>query len=154
MDNIAEERFKEWLDKNKIPYWYLDQSLESFSPALKEYLKIKRPDFIILLPNFGFIFVDIKEKKPAKDYDKFFVDGEEVEKYLNIQRTFNILTWFVISNEEYHYKTWFWVPVTDIMKTGFLLKEKNAYAVPINEFIQVSDNDNLGRVFSKLLKMG
>jgi hypothetical protein len=34
MNNAAEEKFQEWLDKNNIPYWYADQSLESFSPAL------------------------------------------------------------------------------------------------------------------------
>ena len=70
MDNLAEKKFKEWLDKNKIPYWYIDQSLESFSPALRDYM-MKRPDFLILLPNFGLIFVDIKNKEQAEKYENF-----------------------------------------------------------------------------------
>ena len=89
MDNLAESKFKEWLDKCNIPYWYIDQSLESFSPALRKYF-LKRPDFMILLPNFGLIFVDVKDKELAEKHEKIFIDGIEVEKYLSMQRTLNL----------------------------------------------------------------
>jgi len=35
----------------------------------------------------------------------FFIDSDEVEKYLNLRRIFNLPLWYVISNENYHYKT-------------------------------------------------
>ena len=155
MDNLAEDKFKEWLDKNSIPYWYIDQSLESFSPALRKFL-IKRPDFMILLPNFGLIFIDVKNKEPAEKYDKFFLFASEVDNYLSMQRTFNIPTWFVISHEKYHYKTWFWVPSSDVTRAGFVFEAKDGsgkyYSVPIDEFITVADTDNLERIFSKLFR--
>jgi hypothetical protein len=103
MDNVAEKRFKEWLDKNNIPYWYIDQTLESFSPALRKYLS-KRADFMILLPNFGLIFVDVKEKEELIKYPKFTLFAEEVDGYLSMQRTFGIPVWFAISHEKYHYQ--------------------------------------------------
>ena len=154
MENIAESEFRKWLDKNSIPYWYIHQDLETFSNGLKKYFT-KRPDFFLLIPNFGFILIDIKDKKSAEKYEKFFIDSEDVEKYLNLQRIFNLPLWYVISNDNYHYKTWFWIPVSVIAKTGlfFQSKEKGnmCYSVPISEFIQVSYDDSLERVFTKFL---
>lgn len=156
MDNLAEEKFKEWLDKNNIPYWYIDQSLESFSPALKRYFS-KRPDFIILIPNVGLIFVDVKDKFPAERHDKFFIDANEVDKYSSMQGIFNIKTWFVISNRDYHYKMWSWIAVSEVSQSGFINKSsisgEDYYSVPISDFIHVSESDNLERVFSKLLRL-
>jgi hypothetical protein len=56
----------------------------------------------------------------------------------------------------YHFKTWFWIPITKVIKSGFVFEPKNkrdkCYSVPISEFVQVSDDDSLERVFVKLLK--
>ena len=155
MNNQAEQEFKNWLDKNEIPYWYIQQDLETFSASLKRFFT-KRPDFMILLPNLGFIFVDIKDQEPAIKYDKFYLSDEEVDKYVNLQRNFNIQVWFVISNSKYHYKTWFWAPLSKITKAGFVFETKDkmrkCYSVPINEFVQVSENDTLDRIFTKLFE--
>ena len=156
MENIAEEKFKQWLDKNKIPYWYIDQTLKSFSPALRKYL-IKRPDFMILLPNFGLIFVDVKDKIQAIKYNKFFLRAKEIDKYVRMQRIFNVPTWFVISNKNYHYNTWFWIPCSEITRAGFVFESKKirkkCYSVPTNSFVQVADTDNLERIFTKLFRV-
>jgi len=155
--NLAELNFKKWLDKHKIAYWYIQQDIKTFSPQLKNQFT-KRPDFFVLLPNFGFILVDIKDKKSARKYQKFFINAQEVEKYINLQRIFNLQSWYVISNEKYHYKTWFWIPITNVVKTGLLFQPKgkpsssNCYSVPLNQFVQVSDDDSLERVFAKFLK--
>jgi len=153
--NTAEQKFKKWMENHNIPYWYIQQDLNSFSLGLKSRFT-KRPDFFVLIPNFGFILVDVKDKKSAKKYDKFFINAEEVEKYLNLQRVFNLQAWYVVSNEDYHYKTWFWIPITNVVKAGFIFKSKekgdNCYSVPISDFIQVSDDDSLERVFAKFLK--
>lgn len=62
----------------------------------------------------------------------------------------------VISNDRYHYKTWFWIPITKVVKTGLIFrpkgKNKNCYSVPISEFVQVSGDDSLERVFAKFLR--
>jgi len=154
--NLAEEKFKNWLDKHNIPYWYIQQDINTFSKALKNHMT-KRPDFMVLIPNFGFIIVDVKDKEPAVKYEKFFINAEEVEKYVNLQRIFNLQSWYVISSEKYHYRTWFWIPIINIIKTGFTfepkINQKKCYSIPISEFIQVSEDDSLERVFSKLLNL-
>ena len=49
----SEGHFKKWLDTHEIPYWYIQQDLETFSPSLRKYMT-KRPDYMILIPNIGF----------------------------------------------------------------------------------------------------
>ena len=109
---------------------------------------------MILLPNFGFIFVDIKDNKQAEKYDKFFLPEKEVDKYLRMQRTFNVPGWFVLSHERYHYKTWFWIPASEVIRSGFIFDAKKGnekiYSIPIDSFVQVSDSDKLDRIFTKL----
>ena len=152
MDNLAEDKFKDWLNKNNILYWYIDQSLESFASASKE-LSIKRPDFIILIPNLGFILIDIKEKRFAEKHEKIFIDGIEADKYSEMQKKFKMPIWFVSSYKECHYKTWFWIPVSSVLRNGLIFNSSQsgdkAYSVPIKDFIQVADEDNLERIFNK-----
>jgi len=88
--HITELKFKEWLDKHNIPYWYIQQDIETFSLALKKYFGSKRPDFMILIPNLGFIFVDVEYKKIMQRFKKFPLDSEETTKYSNLQRNFNL----------------------------------------------------------------
>ena len=64
----AELMFKNWLDKHNIPYFYIKQDTESFSPALAQIFSGKRPDFMVLVPNFGFIFVDVKNRSLNKNF--------------------------------------------------------------------------------------
>lgn len=64
----AEEKFKSWLDKHNIPYWYIRQDIDTFSFALKKYMT-KRPDFMVLIPHVGFVLVDIKNKTPVKNVE-------------------------------------------------------------------------------------
>ena len=154
-NNIAEQEFKKWLDKHRIPYWYIQQDIDTFSQELKKQFT-KRPDFFVLIPNFGFILVDVKDKRSAEKYEKFFINAEEIEKYMNLQRIFNLQSWYVISSGKYHYKTWFWIPISKVIKTSFTFKpkgeNKECYSIPISEFIQVADDDSLERVFTKFLK--
>jgi len=153
--NIVELRFKEWLDKHDIPYWYIQQDIETFSSSLKKIFGAKRPDFMILLPNIGFIFVDLKYKKLITKYKKFPLDSKETTKYSSLQRYFNLQVWYVLSNEEYDYKTWFWIPVSKVLEEGKLEKYKSSkfggdfFAIPITKFIQVADDNSLDRLFSK-----
>jgi len=152
---VAEEKFKEWLDKHEIPYMYINQNPKSFSESFKNQFKGKRPDFIILIPNFGIIFVDVKNRTLNKKYKNFPIDCNETEKYSSFQRKFNMHIWYVISNEHYGYENWLWIPVSKVLELG--IKEKVSsksgdefFPIPLDEFIQISQNDSLERLFSKL----
>ena len=152
--NETEIKFKEWLDKNNIPYLYLQQDTQTLSPAFKKYFSGKKPDFLILIPNLGFIFVDTKYKKLNHEYKTYPIDAEETKKYSSIQRKFNLNIWYVLSNEDFDYKTWLWIPISKVFESGTLIHTSNKsgmefYAIPPEEFIQISINDSLDRLFLK-----
>jgi hypothetical protein len=150
----TELRFKEWLDKQNIPYLYIQQDKDTFSSVFKNESYGKRPDFMILLPNFGFIFIDIKNKKIDTKYKTFCIDENEAKIYSSFQRIFNLQIWYVISNENYDYKTWFWIPNSKVMESDIktYISGKSGegfFPIPIKDFIQISDNDSINRLFEK-----
>ncbi|MEK6792854.1 MAG: hypothetical protein AABX95_03475 [Nanoarchaeota archaeon] len=150
----AENKFREWLEKHNIPYLYLQQDTQTISFAFKKYFHGKRPDFLILIPNLGFIFVDVKYKKISLDYKTYPIDSEEIKKYSSLQRKFNLNIWYVVSNEDFDYRTWLWIPISKVFESGrpiFKSSKSNMdfYAVSPQEFVQIADDDSLDRLLSK-----
>jgi len=153
-ERLAEKEFKKWLDRHEIPYWYIQQDIDSFSKALKKYMT-KRPDFMILVPHVGFILTDVEYKKPAEKYNVFYIDENEAKQYCKLQNYFNLQVWYVFSHEEYHFNNWFWIPVSKVLELGKSHKNRwgEAYrSVPLENFVSVSVTDNLGRLFSQTAK--
>jgi len=151
----VENKFRLWLDKHKIPYFYIKQDIDSFSYAFKNSFSGKRPDFMILIPNFGFIFVDVKYKKINQEYKNYPIDSKETQIYSSLQRKFNLHIWYVLSNEDFDFKTWLWIPVSKVLESGITehISSKSGmdfFPVPADEFIQIADDDSLDRLFSKL----
>lgn len=153
----AEEKFRCWLDKHNISYFYIKQDFDSFSNSFKNIFSGKRPDFMILIPNFGFIFVDVKYRKIHQEYKNYPIDAEETKKYSSLQRLFNLHIWYAISNEDSDFKTWMWIPVSRVLESAMpkftsSLSKEEFFAVPPEDFIQIADDDSLGRLFSKTIK--
>jgi len=152
----TELRFKDWLEKHSIPYLYIKQDSQTFSAVFRDY-KLKRPDFMILLENFGFIFVDVKNKKLSSNpnYPKTYpIDKIETKKFSSLQRKFNLQIWYVLSNEDSDYKTWLWIPVSKVLESGIGTKisgksQQPFFPVPPEEFIQIADNDSINGLFYK-----
>jgi len=148
----TELEFQNWLEKNKIPYFYINQEVETFSSLFED--KLKRPDFAILLENFGCILVDIKNKKIQKEFGTYCIDKAEIQKYSSFQRKFNLQIWFALSNEDLGYKTWLWIPVSKVLELNLKPCESNKsneefFPIPAEEFIQISSNYSIDRLFSK-----
>ena len=150
----AELRFKEWLERHNIPYIYLQQDTQTISTAFKKYFSGKRPDFLILIPNLGFIFVDVKYKKLNSNYKTYPLDSEETKKYSSLQRKFNLNIWYALSNEDSDFKTWLWIPISKVFESGrpIFISSKSRmefYAVDPQDFIQIAIDDSLDRLLSK-----
>ena len=153
----VESKFKNWLDKHNIPYFYIKQDTESFSSAFKNSFSGKRPDFMVLIPNFGFVFVDVKYKKINLKYKSYPIDSRETKIYSSLQRKFNLHIWYALSNEDSDFKTWLWIPVSKVLESGIprytsSISNEDFFAVPPEEFIQIAEDDSLERLFSKLFK--
>ena len=152
-----EEKFQEFLEQSNIPYWYIQQDIKTFSSALKIH-NTKRPDFLVLLPNFGSILVDVKDKPPLEKYKKICLLYKDIIKYKNLQQNFNLQVWFAVSNKQVHYETWYWIPATRayelskkfLVKSNqiktFKKKPEDYVSIPISEYIQTTMQDNISKV--------
>lgn len=110
---------------------------------------------MILIPELGFILVDAEYKKSRSDYGNFPLDVAETVQYSSLQRNFNLPVWYALSNELLSYKTWYWIPVSKVLEENAVRTSQKTntdfFAIPIEKFIQLSFNDNLGDLFQKFL---
>jgi len=145
VQTVAEKKFKEWLDKKGYPYLYIEQSKETFPEFFKGLSK--RPDFLVIVKNFGIIAVDIKERK---DYNFTLDEAEEVEKYIEFERLTRLPVWFVFCTRD-NYETWYWIPLSQVLSCE--QKENSSSGAKFrvikpNEciIIQLNKNDGLSRL--------
>ena len=148
----AELEFMKWLNHHRIPFLFFKQDLDTYSKGFKDQF-LKRPDFMIFIEDLGFICVDVKYKKPFRKYDEVPIDFKEMMRYVSLSR-FNLHVWYVFSNEEYKYKTWFWIPVSKALqytmeKTFKSKKSGERYvSVPLSEFYQIAEKDSISKLFA------
>lgn len=91
----AEEKFKEWLNCHKYPFFKLDQDIKSFPEFFDDYedlknKKFKRPDFFIALMGAGIIGVDVKARTPLHNGDLCLDEKDDLTRLLNFKETFNV----------------------------------------------------------------
>ena len=146
----AETQFKSYLDKNNIPYWYIQQDLSTYSQTLKE-LNIQRPDFLILIPHFGFILIDVELREPLEKYPKLCLCNEKAKKYENLLKYFNLPMWYAFSNNKINYDTWYFISIATVMerRKRFLVKEKNYISIPIKDFISITTSEKITKLFQR-----
>jgi hypothetical protein len=87
---IAEDRFRAWLDRCTLPHIYVEQSPMTIPQPLRG--EIKRPDFLVGIPTIGTIAVDVKAKRIYDD--AILIDAYEHRTLLNFETFFNISVWF------------------------------------------------------------
>ena len=96
----GEEAFKAFLDKNSIPYLYIGQGpvgVEKSETLLSD-LGSRRPDFLVNLPNLGYLFVDVKSRRklgfPADETNEFYsLSAEELDGLSRLHRSLLIAVW-------------------------------------------------------------
>lgn len=86
----AEDRFRAWLDRCRLPHIYVEQSPLTMPEGLKG--EIKRPDFLVGIPAIGSIAVDVKAKSVYAD--TLIVDATEHRTLLNFETFFSMSVWF------------------------------------------------------------
>ena len=86
----AEDRFRAWLDRCRLPLIYVEQSPLTFPENLHG--RIKRPDFLVGIPTIGTIAVDVKAKRVYAD--SIIIDADEHRTLANFETYFNTSVWF------------------------------------------------------------
>ncbi len=150
--NKSEKEFMKWLNMKGYPYLYIEQSTGTFSSFFKNLSK--RPDFLVVVKNFGILAVDVKERSMSSGsgWANFTLDEEnDVKKYIEFERVTRLPVWFVFCKPEEHYKTWYWISLSMVLecplKENSSTKEKfRAINVSDCIIIQVNKGDGLSRL--------
>lgn len=97
-----------------------------------------------------------KIKNNLSTFKNYCLDEKESKKYSSFQRKFNLQIWYVISNKDFDFKTWLWIPVSRVLELGVdtcksSKSNEDFFPIPPENFIQIADNDSIDRLFSKTL---
>ncbi len=142
----GEKDFVEWLNKHNITFFSIDQTKKTRSFQLIHKVKSKRPDFVILMPSNGMFLVDIKNHKQEVQDGKsgYMVYSSEIESYKNLETQFTAKVWLVFCGLV---NDWYWISIRDIQK--FI--GENKFFVPISDFKNITEDDDLNTVISKVV---
>lgn len=104
---LGEEAFKRFLDNNAIPYLYIGQGPVGIerSEALLRGLSSRRPDFLVNLPNLGYMFVDVKSRQKvgfADDPEQYYyLTQDEIDGLVNLHRSLLIAVWVAFVDRDH-----------------------------------------------------
>ena len=98
----AERLFSDYLNIQKIPYYFIDQSKEKYSNEFKEN-KMQRPDFIIHT-KYSIFYIDVKHRKKYyldKDSEKcFYLNQNELNRLFKFQNELSTTVWIAFIDIE------------------------------------------------------
>lgn len=147
----GEKRFSEWLDLQKLPYLFIEQSKDTFAQIFNS--SVKRPDFLISFESGNSVFIDVKNRKPYHYKKERYLTVDTTKKgsrYIELEGTFKLNVWFVYLDPEKE-NTWLWISAKDAINKGDELKDKNLKSyLSINQKYFVSVKDK--RAMEALLK--
>ncbi len=150
VQNMAEQKFKEWLDGRNYAYLYVEQSSDTFASFFRGIAK--RPDFIVIIRHVGLIAVDIKEKPlfSLEGRAFFTLDKmDDVSKHDELERMTRIPVWFVFMNREDDYNRQHWIPLSKVLTCELRRNRRGEefFLIPPNECIVIqSSRDSISRI--------
>ena len=124
---VAEDRFRAWLDRCCLPHIYVEQSPLTIPQPLRG--EIKRPDFLVGIPTIGTIAVDVKAKRVYRD--TLIIDAYEHRTLLNFETFFNISVWFACFPPDEPHSCHLFLNRSLARLDAVTVKGKPAIAVPL-----------------------
>jgi hypothetical protein len=148
---LGEESFKRFLDNNAIPYLYIGQGPVGIerSEALLSGLGSRRPDFLVNLPNLGYMFVDVKSRQKvgfADDPDQYYyLSEDEIDGLVTLHRSLLIAVWVAFVDREQNASERFFlasVPSIDEYRRALRdeLRAKSPEAALATELLRIPDS--------------
>ncbi|MGH1399099.1 MAG: hypothetical protein ACRBCT_07790 [Alphaproteobacteria bacterium] len=146
---VGEKQFENWLNEHNFGFIAVQQNKDDLAHAFVEH--VKRPDHLLLIPQIGFIAVDVKNKKLSKDCFTMDIDGE-IAKALEFERLFSIYLWYAFKDKDADGEEWHFISAYDAMTYGKERKNpsngKRFLAIPVARFRTVSNMDDFQKLFS------
>lgn len=144
----TEKAFQAWLQRHDVPYWRVDQRVETFSPAFWE-LFARRIDFMVLLDVFGPLLFEVQHLAfRSEETDNVAINAPKVRKVLNVERLARIPVWFALGGAWEKWERWFFIPASKVPERGKYHSEGSEqgddyYLVAKTEFVVVNTDKGL-----------
>ena len=126
--------FQKWLDFHNYPYL----NIENFPEAQKFFKGVKSPDFLLVLPNFGIIAVNVL----INSNDFLFEEGN-LKKYVEFEQFAKLQVWYVFGSFEEDFRVWYWIPLKEILTNPQNYKENS---------IAIQHQEDISKLISTLIK--
>jgi hypothetical protein len=135
-----------------------DRDNEKVNRLLREN-KAKRPDRLVITPDYGCFYIEIKYKSKMKRFSEHGLPlhVRECEGLKNFGRITDLPVWFAISNKpDLNFETWYWISLDSITPDKYEIgkyyswghtRERDAYIVPIEDFIKMRRGEPISKIF-------
>jgi hypothetical protein len=144
----AETLFEKFLNKNKIPYYYISQYQEKYSKELSE-KNISRPDYIIHTEK-AIYYVDVKGRKKMNfgeiDEKRFYLNQNELIRLYNFQKNLNECVW--ISFIELKNPQFFYASILELYE--YYKNTLESIGRDFFEFLEEHTNDAFKELYDEL----
>ena len=160
---LGEARFRQWMDRQKIPFFAIEQERGTLSKGLKKDYDAKRPDFVILIPKIGLILVDVKYLRMHDGPNSFWLTRSDIRQYANLEKSLNYKVWFAFLSNSFP-GTWHWISAIDVrdhcketrkqftrLSNGRQQFIGTRIVVPIANCIRIDEKDSLGTLLVKVI---
>lgn len=146
---VGEKQFEKWLNEHGFGFVGFQQNKDDLAHAFRG--EVKRPDHLLLIPQIGFIAVDVKNKKQSGGGFTMDIDGE-IAKALEFERLFSIYLWYAFKDRCAKGDQWSFISAYDAMTHGEVRTNSSEGTqflhIPIYHFQTVSNMDDFQKLFS------
>ena len=131
-----------------MAYLYINQSIEFFSAIFRN--SIKRPDFLVLIPNIGFIAVDVKHHT-CKNNSFTLSIKSEIVKSSEFEHLTKLYLWYAYKKKNMNDNSWYFISAYDAMENGKVIssqKTEDFLSIELKYFKVVTDANDFSKLFS------
>lgn len=149
---IGEKQFENWLNEHGFGFVGFQQNKDDLAHAFAG--EVKRPDHLLLIPQIGFIAVDVKNKKQSGGGFTMDIDGE-IAKALEFERLFGVYLWYAFKDRYAKGNHWSFISAYDAydamthgeVRTNSSEGTQFLY-IPMDHFQTVANMDDFQKLFS------
>lgn len=145
----GEKQFETWLNEHGFGFVSVKQNSSDLAHVFRG--AVKRPDHLLLIPQIGFIAVDVKNKKLSGGGFTLSIEGE-IAKALEFERLFGIYLWYAFKDSNSDGSEWHFISAYDALEYGQKrVNESDASSflfIPQDRFQWVTNMDDFQKLFS------
>lgn len=111
----GEKQFEKWLNEHEFGFVSISQNKDDLAHVFQG--TVKRPDHLVLIPQIGFIAIDVKNKTASGGGFTMDIDGE-IAKALEFERLFGIYLWYAFKDSRSDGTQWHFISAYDAVEFG------------------------------------